>query len=87
MTLPDYEIQVSGDGGTCWVHYNDGSTIGRFSKIFGVDCHSSMTDQMAGKSQCMWCTHEPPGKTEWDRFRAVMLESYSVVVPENLMTF
>lgn len=82
-----YQLDVSGDGRTLWVNYEDGSNVGRFSKTFGVDCHTTITEQMAGKSQCLWCTHEPPGKPEWDRFRAVMLEQYNVEIPENLMTF
>jgi hypothetical protein len=49
-------IQVSGCGNTVWVHSEDGSTVGRFSKVFGMDVHNTVSDHMLGKPQCLHCT-------------------------------
>ena len=54
--LPD-QVQVSQDGQTVWVHSADGSTVGRFSKRFGLDVHRTVTEQLQGASQCLHCTH------------------------------
>lgn len=83
----DGQFQVSADGQTCWIHYEDGSTIGRFSKQFGMDAHRTMTDQMKGMGQCLACTHEAPGPKDWARFREVLLAEYGVDVPFDLITF
>lgn len=58
----DYCIDVSSEGSTVWINSADGSCIGRFSKRFGLDVHRTLTEQMAGGSQCLHCTHEPQGR-------------------------
>ena len=45
-------VQVSPDGRTVWVHAPDGSTVGRFSTVFGMDVHTSVTAQFV---QCFRC--------------------------------
>jgi hypothetical protein len=75
-------IQISADGSTVWVHSPvDGSTVGRFSKRFGLDVHNTVSAQLAGVGQCLHCTHEPPGPEEWQRFCELMLEHFGIKVP------
>ena len=81
----DYCIDISTDGRTVWVNGADGSCIGRFSKRFGLDVHKSATDQMAGGSQCLHCTHEPAGPAAWSQFREQMQLHYKIDVPDDLV--
>lgn len=83
----DYCIDVSADGRTVWVNGADGSCIGRFSKRFGLDVHKTSTEQIAGGSQCLHCTHEPAGPAAWDTFRAQMQMHYQINVPANLVSW
>lgn len=86
-TNQDSQVQISEDGGTVWVHAPDGSTVGRFSRLFGLDVHTTATDQIAGASQCLECTHEPPGPEEWHRFVNLMWQHYQIKVPRDIVTF
>lgn len=81
----DYCIDVSGDGGTVWINGADGSCIGRFSKRFGLDVHKTASEQAAGGSQCLHCTHEPAGPAGWSDFRLQMKEHYKIDVPADLV--
>jgi len=82
------QIQVSDDGGTVWIHsLTDGSTVGRFSKRFGIDVHRTMTEQLAGGGQCLSCSHEPAGPEDWSRFVDLMKVHHGVVVPSDLIEF
>ena len=83
----DYEVQVTECGKTLWVHSPDGSTVGRFSRKFGIDLHSTVTEQLNGASQCLFCTHAAPGKADWDTFRAKLFEVYGVELAPELMVF
>lgn len=83
----DYGIDVSSDGGTVWVHAGDGSCVGRFSKIFGLDVHKTAAQQMAGGSQCLHCTHEPAGPKAWNEFRAQMKVHHQIDVPADLVSW
>lgn len=84
---PAWEIMVSHCGRTAWVSGGDGSTIGRFSKTFGVDVHRTATEQMRGEGECLLCTHEPAGPLEWDLFREALLRHYAINVPKDAMRF
>ncbi|MEV1620455.1 hypothetical protein ABZR00_32225 [Pseudomonas aeruginosa] len=87
-SLLEHIIQVSEDGGRVWVHSpTDGSLIGRFSKRFGIDVHRTVTDQMAGKGQCLYCTHEAAGEKEWADFRREILANFNIDVPKDCITF
>lgn len=81
------QIQVSHDGATVWVHSMDGSTVGRFSKSFGLDVHTTARAQLAGADQCLNCTHEPAGKAEWALFCRLMREHHQIDVPIDLVEF
>jgi hypothetical protein len=85
--IQDQQVQISPDGQTVWVHAGDGSTVGRFSRVFGIDVHRTATEQIAGKGQCLHCTHEPAGQAEWDQFCALMLEHHQIRVDPSIMTF
>lgn len=81
------QVQVSADGSTVWVHALDGSTVGRFSKRFGLDVHATVTEQLAGASQCLHCTHTPPSPGDWSLFCSLMLQHHGVKVDQGLMRF
>lgn len=83
----DYDIDVSNDGRTVWVHSADGSCVGRFSKTFGLDVHKTAAEQMAGGSQCLHCTHEPAGSAAWEEFRAQIRANYNIEVPADLISW
>lgn len=81
-------IQVSADRKTVWIHCpNDGSTVGRFSIKFGMDVHTTVTEQLQGAGQCLCCTHEPPTLIEWNLFVRLMHEHHGIVVPPDLIKF
>lgn len=82
-----YEVQVADCGTKLWVHAPDGSTVARFSKVFGIDLHTTATEQMKGASECLFCTHSAPSKADWDEFRARLLSAYGVDLAPNLMVF
>lgn len=80
-------IQLSGCGKTLWVHGLDGSTVGRFSKVFGMDVHRTATQQLAGLPQCQHCTHESPTEKDWAEFCRLMAVHHGVDVPVTHMKF
>lgn len=82
-----FDVQLSGDGSTVWVHSDDGSTVGRFSRRFGLDVHRTVTEQLAGKGQCLHCTHEPAGEADWMKFCSLMQEHFGVTVDASLLEF
>ena len=82
---PAHEINVSADGQTVWVNASDGSCIGRFSKRFGIDVHTTATDQLAGKSQCLVCTHGAGDMAAWGVFVDAMSRHHGIDVPEELI--
>lgn len=81
------QVQVSADRKTVWVHAYDGSTVGRFSKVFGMDVHTTITEQLQGAGQCLLCTHEAPGQVEWDEFCDLMQARYGITVDRSTVTF
>lgn len=85
MTL--FDISTSALKDTVWVAGPDGSCLGRFSKKFGLDVHTSAEAQLDGAAQCLYCTHSPAGPEDWKIFRAKMLEHHGIEVPENFIVF
>lgn len=69
------------------MHSEDGSTVGRFSRRFGMDVHTTVTDQLAGAGQCLHCTHAPAGQIEWVEFCRLIGEHYSINVDVGLLKF
>lgn len=78
-------VQVSLDRRTVWVHGADGSTVGRFSKSFGMDVHRTWTAQLEGAGQCLACTHHAPSLGDWLSFVALINEHYGLVVPVDVI--
>ena len=64
-SAPAYEVECSADGNPVWEHSAEASTVGRFSRRFGMDVHTTVTAQLQGAGQCLHCTHAPAGKAEW----------------------
>ncbi len=87
--MPDIDdrIQVSALGDTVWVHQFDGSTVGRFSKRFGMDVHNTVSDQLQGLPQCLNCTHQPATEIDWIEFCRLMLVHFGIEVPVDLIEF
>jgi hypothetical protein len=83
----EFEVQVSDCGSTIWVHSPDGSTVARFSRRFGVDLHTTVTEQLNGASECLFCTHSAPTKSDWDVFRGKLMDAYGVSLAPDLMEF
>ena len=88
MQPMEAEVVVAANGVTVWVNSPvDGSCIGRFSKTFGVDVHNCGSDQVAGKGECLFCTHGPAGQQEWDRFRREMKQHHNVDIKAELLSW
>lgn len=75
----NYDVFSNGD--TVWVNASDGCCIARFSPR-GIDIHHNAEQQMAGKT-CLDCSPGPCRESDWDRFRAVMKEKYSITIEER----
>jgi hypothetical protein len=84
---PEHQVQVAENGETVWIHALDGSTVGRFSKRFGLDVHTTVTDQLAGAAQCLHCTHEKPSEKDWVTFCDLMKKHYGIEVNKSLVQF
>jgi len=82
-----FEIISDPNGGRVWINGADGSSIGRFNKARGIDVHRTATDQMDGMGECLFCTHEPAGESEWNVFREAMKRYYDIDVPADLLSF
>ena len=78
--------QVESDGRTVWVHASDGSTVGRFSTVFGMDVHTTITQQMAGASQCLHCTHSKPSQADWQMFCDLVHQHHGILVDRTLIS-
>ena len=77
-----YEIQTTQLNDAVWIHASDGSTVGRFGKI-GIDLHNTITEQMAGSSQCRLCTHRKVTADDWELFKDKAFEWWGVIVPNQ----
>lgn len=85
MTSVVDHVQVSADGGTLWVHATDGSTVGRFSTRFGMDVHTSATEQLGGSPQCLHCTHSAPTYADWLEFCDLVELHHGIMVGKEIM--
>lgn len=78
--------QVSADRSTIWIHAPDGSTVGRFSLRFGMDVHTTFTQQLQGASQCLHCTHSAPAHADWLLFCDLMFRHFGIAVPPEILS-
>lgn len=85
--MEQYEVIIGACGTRVWVNGPDGSNLGRFSKHFGMDVHTSVTEQMAGASQCLHCTHSKPSERDWLDFCDLMEKYYGIVIPPSSIRF
>jgi hypothetical protein len=63
-----FEICYDEFGKRIWINADDGSAVARFNTETGVDIHNTVTDQLAGYSECLWCTHGKPDYVTWRKF-------------------
>lgn len=77
----DYEI-IS-DRRTVWINHIDGSNIARFAALGGIDVHTSVTDQLAGADQCLFCKSGPASAEDWETFKQKVLEHYDIEVSDT----
>jgi hypothetical protein len=63
-----FEICSDEFGKRIWINADDGSAVARFNISSGVDIHNTVTDQLAGASECLWCTHGKPDYVTWCKF-------------------
>jgi hypothetical protein len=74
---------ISSDGITVWVN-NAVGCIGRFGRN-GIDIHHMPGSAESLKTECLFCTHAPTTRADWDLFVKKMLEFYKVNVPAKYM--
>lgn len=79
------QVEVSENGVTVWVHGQDGSTVGRFSKMFGMDVHTTLSEQLKGAAECLHCTHTRPTADDWMQFCDLIEQHYGINVPKDLI--
>ena len=84
-TNPIYDIQISSTYDTVWIYFYDGSTIGRFSKRFGIDIHTTVKEQIKTGKECIYCTHKPCDQADWEQFCLMIKEIYNIDIPNNIM--
>ncbi len=80
-------VQVSSCWATVWVFGEDVSTVGRFSKRFGMDVHTTFVEQLEGKPECLHCTHAAAGLDDWLMFCDLIAKHYGVAVPRVSVEF
>jgi hypothetical protein len=50
----------------------------------GIDVHRPMDEQQE-KGECLYCTHEPVTRADWDVFVAKMKEHLGITVPKRYL--
>lgn len=73
---------VESDGVTVWVN-GPTSLLGRFGRL-GIDIHQPLDEQKT-KGECLFCTHGPTTKEDWDLFVVKMKEYFGIRVPRHVM--
>lgn len=86
-TCTPYGITASDTKDRVWINAADGSCIGRFSKRFGIDVHTTLSEQLDGAPQCLYCTHHPATEADWQDFRRAMKQHHGVIIPDTLISF
>lgn len=77
-----YYVEYANNKDIIWVHATDGSTVGRFGKN-GVDIHTTVSEQMAGKGQCRLCTHRASTSEDLALFINKAAQFWGVDVDKN----
>lgn len=64
-----------------WLH------AGAVFKNFGMDVHTSASDQLQGAAECLHCTHTKPSRDDWLLFCNLIQQHYGVQVAQDLVAF
>ncbi len=81
------QIEVSGNGVTVWIHAPDTARPWGDSQKFGMDIHTSLTEQLEGAAECLHCTHTKPKEEDWVLFCNLIHKHYGITVSKDLVTF
>ncbi len=71
---------ITSDGRTVWVN-GIGGLLGRFGRG-GIDIHRPIGEQQE-HGECLYCTHAPTTRADWDVFVAKMQEIFGIRVPDK----
>lgn len=74
--------EVISDGVTVWVNGAE-NCLGRFG-VNGIDIHKELSKSHGG-NECLFCTHAPTTRVEWDLFVVKMLEFYKIPIHDRFM--
>lgn len=80
--MSDHITDIDSDGITVWINSAFG-LLGRFGRM-GIDIHRPVEEQK-DYGECLFCTHAPTTREDWDIFVAKMKELFGVVVPKRHM--
>lgn len=72
--MEDFEIIYGARA--VWVNDQHGC-LGRFG-VYGIDVHRTMTEQMDGQPECLFCTHKPVTVEDWPRFVEAMRKFHDI---------
>lgn len=75
-----YEICTDPLGTRLWINADDGSAVARFNTTSGVDVHNTVTDQLNGAPECLWCTHGKPDYRTWQDFIAKVRDQFGLTI-------
>ncbi|UUA75151.1 hypothetical protein [Cellvibrio sp. QJXJ] len=73
-----FEVCSDGLGCRIWINADDGSAVARFNTRTGVDVHNTVTDQLRGAHECLWCTHGKPDRETWNQFVVKIDELFGI---------
>lgn len=83
-----HEVIYSYNHQKLWINSSvDGSNIARFDTRFGMDIHNSITDQMNGKPQCLYCTHTKPTEEDFNTFCKKVKEIFNININKSKIKF
>jgi hypothetical protein len=77
-----YELILDDSRKRLWLNASDGSAVARFN-VTGVDIHNTVTDQLAGSSECLWCTHGKPNLNTWLSFIKAVKQHFGITILVN----
>lgn len=75
--------EVVTDGVTVWVN-GAGNCIARFG-VMGIDIHKEPSRQVKSGNECLFCTHAPTTREDWDLFVVKMLELYKISITPRFL--
>lgn len=75
-----YEVCTDQLGQRLWINSDDGSAVARFNTRAGVDLHTTLSAQMEGVSECLWCAHEQPDYRTWQTFIVRVKEHFGITL-------